>query len=197
MNLPSDSELVETCRTELPYRTQAFEILVERYKQKVFGKTFSIVKNREEAEDLSQDIFVKVFHGLPGFRSNATFSTWLYAITVNTCLNHLETRQRRPWRWVAEDVEEVKAEDLHDTELFFTVRSGLEQEQLQKQIDRIMDSLGAKDREILELRYLQELDYQTIATRIGIGLSATKMRLKRARETFKIQHETQFKGTSQ
>jgi RNA polymerase sigma-70 factor (ECF subfamily) len=190
----SDEELVARCQAELPYQTKSFEMLIDRYKQKVFGKAVSMLKNEEEARDLTQDIFVKVFHGLPAFRREASFSTWLYAITVNPCLNHLEKMQRRPWWWLAEDVEALREAQQEEAEIFLAIGRSLEREELRRMIDRTLNSLNDKSREILRLRHFEELDYETIAGRLGIGLSAAKMRLKRAREEFKLQYEKLAKG---
>ncbi len=185
----SDAELVARCQVELPYQTKSFEILVERYKQKVFGKAVGMLKNAEEARDLAQDIFVKVFHGLSAFRGEASFSTWLYAVTVNTCLNHLEKMQRRPWWWLAEDLDALEEEQRADADTFLAVGRSLEREELRRMIEQTMQALEDKSREIIRLRHFEELDYETIARRLGIGLSAAKMRLKRAREEFKLQFE--------
>ena len=64
----TDDELVRRCQAELPYQTRTFELLIARYQDRVFGKAYNIIKNRDETNDLTQDIFVKVFHALPQFR---------------------------------------------------------------------------------------------------------------------------------
>ncbi len=190
----SDEELVARCKTELPYQAKSFEILLQRYKDKVFSKAVSILKNEEDSRDISQDIFIKVFNGLPSFRSESAFSTWLYAITVNTCLNHKEKMQRRPWWWLAEDIEEVREGHVQEEEFFHLVGKIFEQEDLRKQIDSTLKNLSEQDREILELRFFEELDYKAISRNLGIGLSAVKMRLKRARQEFKheFKHLSKF-----
>ena len=86
----TDDELVLQCQAELPYQIEAFETLVNRYRHKVFGKCLSMVKNTEDAYDVTQDIFIRVFNGIKNFKRKSSFSTWLYTITVNTCLNFIE-----------------------------------------------------------------------------------------------------------
>ncbi len=181
----TDDELIKIAQSELPYQTGAFEILINRYRQKVFGKLISMLKNREEAFDVLQDVFVKVFNGLPRFKGNSSFSTWLYTITVNTALNHIEKMQRRPWWWISEDIGDVKESQREDESLFRQVDESLEREEMRAAIQNAMNSMSENAREIIHLRYFEELDYKTISDRLGIGLSATKMRLKRAREEFK------------
>ena len=185
----SDVELVRQCQEGLPYQTAAFEILMKRYRQRVFAKVLSMIRHREEAIDLLQDIFIKVFNGLPRFQGKSSFSTWLYSITVNTCLNHIEKLQRRPLWWLAGNIDAEKLAQQADEELFFMVDGGLEREELRKWIETALNSLSDSAREVIQLRYFEEKDYRTIADELGIGLSAAKMRLKRAREEFKEKFE--------
>jgi RNA polymerase sigma-70 factor (ECF subfamily) len=157
---------------------------MKRYQASVFRKSLSMLKNREEALDITQDIFIKVFHALPEFRRDATFTTWLYAITVNTCLNHLEKMQRRPWWWLSQEVNEVRIDIQQDEELFLIANQMVENAELKSAIQRTMQALSPTEQEVLRLRYFEEMEYQAIAERLGIGLSAVKMRIKRAREAF-------------
>ena len=180
----TDDTLAERCRAELPYKTAAFEELVQRYQENVFHKVVSMLKNRDEALDLTQDIFIKVFHALPEFRQDASFATWLYAITVNTCLNHLEKMQRRPWWWLSQEGGDARVDIQRDEELFLIANQMADDADQRHAIQRIMQVLSETDRQILHLRYFEEMAYQDIAEQLGVGLSAVKMRIKRARETF-------------
>ena len=103
----SDEELVSHCKMELPYQTMSFEILVKRYQNKVFHKTLTLLKNREDAEDIAKEIFLKVFSKLPTFKGNSSFSTWLYSITVNTCLNVMDQKKRK-LKWFSIEFSELK-----------------------------------------------------------------------------------------
>lgn len=185
----SDDELVKRCKSELPYQTLAFEVLVNRYRNKVFGKVASMMKNQDDAYDVVQDVFVRVFNGLPKFKGDSSFSTWLYTITVNTSLNYIDKMKRRPLWWVSEDVNEVKLNQQEDASLFSVVEQGLERKDLRRLIDKALELVTPAHKEILLLRYFQEMDYQTISDTLDISLSATKMRLKRAREEFKERFE--------
>lgn len=190
----SDELVVQQAQKELPYRTEAYEVLMGRYRHKVFGKLISMLKHREEAHDVMQDVMLKVFNGLPNFKGNSSFSTWLYTISVNTALNHIEKLRRRPWWWISEDVAEMRQDQAADASLFFQFDSGLEREDLQKLIEQVMESLPETAREIIHMRYFREMDYKAIADELKIGLSATKMRLKRAREEFKNEFESISQG---
>jgi RNA polymerase sigma-70 factor (ECF subfamily) len=155
----------------------------------VYSKVLSFLKNKEDAEDVAQEIFIKVFHKLPRFRQEASFSTWLYAVTVNTCLSHIEKATRNPLRWIEDDLDEARISQREDEAMFAMVGRGAERDDLHRLIQRALNGMGELSREILTLRFIEELDYQTIAAKLGIGLSATKMRLKRAREEFRRAYE--------
>ena len=179
-----DAGLVTRCQKELPYESEAFECLVMRYQDRVYGKALTMIRNRDEAADLTQDVFVKVFHALPSFRQDASFSTWLYTITANTCLNHLEKMQRRPWWGMAVNTDEVCVDAQQSEELFSMAGQTVEQTELGEMIEQTMDMVSDTSRETICLRYFEGLDYQSMANRLGISLSALKMRLKRARAEF-------------
>lgn len=185
----ADEELVKLCQGELPYQTDAFEVLMNRYRQRVFGKILSMLRRREDANDVLQDVFIKVYNALPKFQMKSSFSTWVYTITVNTTLNYIDKMQRRPLWWITEDVTESNRSELEDKQLFFAVDQGLEREDLRKQIAAAMENLSEASRKIIQLRYYEELDYKSIAEALDLGLSATKMRLKRAREEFRNHYE--------
>ena len=74
--------------------THAFAVLVDRYKNLVFTLSLKMLQNREEAEEVSQDAFIKVYKSLPKFKSESKFSTWLYKVTYNTCLDRLRSKKR-------------------------------------------------------------------------------------------------------
>lgn len=181
----SDEELVKKCQAELPFITYSFEILVNRYKHEVFEKALFFVQNRQDAEDLSQEIFLKIFDALPKFEMRASFRTWLFAITKNTCLTFIERRKNRRWWWMTVDIDEIKESEREDKSMFILVTNGLEREDLRKKINTVMNQLGPVSKEALELRYYQELDFLRIADTLKIKLSTAKMRVKRAREEFR------------
>ena len=180
----TDEELITLCKRELPYQTTSFEMLVKRYQNKVFHKTMQMVKNKEDAEDVTQEIFLKVFVKLFSFKGESSFSTWLYSITTNSCLNVLDRRTRQP-SWFAIDYSEIKESEKEDEALFAIIHSGLEKKELRQKIETVLDKLSKQDSSILRFRFFEELDYQTITDRLDVKLSAAKMRLKRAKENFK------------
>lgn len=181
----SDRALILQCKQELPYGTRAFECLVDRYKDRVFAKIVGMVRNREEAEDIAQDVFVRVFQGIPGFREESSFSTWLYAITVNVCLNHIEKSKRRPGWWLRDEDADLDEDRFEDAALFQSVTARLENEDVRDRIETTLAGLTRDEQHIIRMRYFEEQDQATIAEVLGIGLSAAKMRIKRARDAFR------------
>ena len=180
----SDEELVKRCQTELPYITDGFEILVNRFKDKVFSRSLAMLRNRQDAEDVSQDIFIKIFDALPKFEMRSSLNTWITAITINTCLTHIDKRKRKPWWWLTEDIDEIEKSQKEERNLFLMITRSSEQEDIREAIQLTLKKMNAQSNEIIKLRFFEEMDYQSIADRLKIKLSAAKMRLKRAREEF-------------
>ena len=168
---------------------------MERYLPRVQSKAESMLGSVEDAKDMTQEIFLKVYSNLGRFEMKSSFSTWLYIITVNTCLNLIDKRNRSPQWWLTEDIDSEFVQQ-EESEIMIIMGKGVERKDVRECIEDTLSDIEDKDREILEMRFLEELDYQTIATKCNIGLSAMKMRLKRAREKFRMTFEDQCMGGS-
>lgn len=92
----TDEELVARCKAELPGNTRSYEELVKRHMNRVYSLVYEVVADKEEAEDIAQDVFIKVYHNLNRFEQQASFSTWLYRIATNSALDTLDKIKRRP-----------------------------------------------------------------------------------------------------
>ena len=90
----TDEELVARCRRELPSNTRSYEELVQRHMHRVYSIVYRVVQNREEAEDIAQEVFVKVFHNIKKFEEQAAFSSWVYRIATNSALDALDKTRR-------------------------------------------------------------------------------------------------------
>ncbi|MDQ6643692.1 MAG: sigma-70 family RNA polymerase sigma factor, partial [Chloroflexota bacterium] len=90
----SDQELVARCKKELPGNTRSYEELVQRHMTHVHSIVYRIVNHKEEAEDITQEVFVKVYHSLKKFEQQAAFSSWLYRIATNSALDALDKTRR-------------------------------------------------------------------------------------------------------
>ena len=189
----TDKELVLRSHYELPYESRSFKELMKRYQKKSFSKVMSMLRNEDDAKDIVQDIFIKVYNNLPKFKMNSSFSTWLYIITVNTTLNFIEKQKRKPTWWLTDNIE-MEFVQQEETEIMYIIGKGVEKEDVGECIEETLTKMNISDKEVLELRFFDEHDYQTISEKIGISLSAMKMRLKRAREEFRSKFELNCMG---
>jgi len=166
----SDTELVARARQG---DEAAFEQLVLRHQRYVFNLAYRVLGDYTEAEDITQEAFVRVWRGLSGFRGQARFTTWLYRIVHNLCLNRLPGLQRELLQ--TEPVEEVLADPGLSPADLFAVREQMAFLHAQ------MDRLPEKYRLVLTLRYLQHLSYDEIAAALEMPMGTVKTHIHRAR----------------
>ena len=160
----------------------AFEELIGRYQERVFRLLSRYSRDRDECEDLAQEVFLKVFRKLHTFSQDSAFFTWLYRITVNTATDHVTKRSRRRLQLVEDN--ETLDEGQPRSEMAGVDQSLLDAE-LAEVTRSILDSLPEKYRSILVLREFEELSYTEIAEVLGIQLGTVESRLFRARQRFK------------
>ena len=171
---PSDAELIERC---LGRDNAAWEQVVGRYRRKVFHIAYKFTGRHDEAEDLTQEIFLKVFRSLEKFHRDADFSTWLSSVARNYCIDRYRAGKRE---------REVVVEDLVAFDLA-PARSGnpyraLEDRDRRSLLRRGLDLLAPKLREAVVLRDLLGLSYQEMAERLGLPEGTVKSRINRGRE---------------
>jgi RNA polymerase sigma-70 factor (ECF subfamily) len=176
----SDEELVSLWQERLPGDPRPFRILMARYRDEVVNTAYRFLGDPRDAEDAAQDVFLKVYRGLPDFRAEASFSTWLYRITVNTCKNELRRRSRHP-TLLTPDLESLGVHLPTTPSAEQTVIAHGRRDAIQETIGQLSET----HREALILRDIQGLSYQEIAEVLEIGLSAAKMRVRRARLAFR------------
>jgi RNA polymerase sigma-70 factor (ECF subfamily) len=168
----------------------AFAELVGHYRGWIFSLTQRLLGNRQDAEEVTQDTFIKALRGLDRFRGDAAFSTWLYRIAINGVRNHYTfwSRQKRG-RTASLDAplendSPTTLGDLIQAEYdspYDTVAS----EDLLERVRRGMDRLPPKHREVLVLRNVHEASYEEIARQLTISVGTVKSRIARARETLR------------
>lgn len=148
----------------------ALEMLVPRYRDRVFRLALSILRNRAEAEDITQDVFVRLWRALPGYNGKASLSTWIYAISRNACLSQL--RKRRP---------QLSLEDP-DAELDPALIEGPPTgDPAVTSVMRMLECLPARYREVVTLFYLEDKSCEQTAAALGIPIGTVKALLHRAR----------------
>lgn len=151
----------------------AFEQLVRRHQRYVFNVAYRVLGDAAEAEDVTQEAFVRAWRGLAGFREQARFTTWLYRITHNLCLNRLPKLRR-------ELLQVEPLEDILD-DAAPTPPDLLEAQEQMALLHAELERMPEKYRLVLSLRYLQHLSYEEIATALSIPLGTIKTHIHRAR----------------
>ena len=184
-----DGELVDMFRATRGERY--FGELYRRYSPRVYAKCLTMLGGEAEARDAVQDIFERALRRIGGFRAEAKFSTWLYAITNNHCIDRLRLRERRRAREEALPENDLltAAGPADGTDAATGGVDWLE-EQSPEAIAYILERLGELDRAALVLRYMDGLSTADLATTLGLGESAAKMRLKRARDRALVIYRT-------
>jgi RNA polymerase sigma-70 factor (ECF subfamily) len=166
---------------------QAFEDLVNKYKQPVLNVIFRTIGDATEAEDLCQNVFVQVFKFADRYRVSAKFSTWLFTITRNLCLNELRRRSRHPAESLDQphpEIEDQPLRQVEDTKGFSPPETLLHGE-LEQKIQQALSELPENQRLAILLCRQDEMSYEDIAKVLGCSLSATKSLIHRGRETMK------------
>jgi RNA polymerase sigma factor (sigma-70 family) len=161
---------------------QAFRILVEQYQDMVFRTSMGLLHDKEEAEDISQEVFIEVFKSIGYFRGESKLSTWLYRVTINKSLNELKKNQRQKTWSKLEDLIKGKKEDRR--ELSVPDRSGDnagESEELGKILQQAIDELPENQRIAFVLAKYDELSYKEIAEIMNSTVSSIESLVHRAK----------------
>ncbi len=183
LNDMSDEELIQ--RLAADQYTLLEKVLYKRYEKKVFNRCVAYVKDKALAHEFVQDIFIKVFEKLPGFRNQSSFSTWLYTITVNHCIDYSRRKSKH------HIIEYMTSETLPDV-VDDLIPDEEENEPMYDRFIKVLSKLPEKHRHMIDLRYLQNKQMKVICEELGMNESAVKMRIKRAREALILQYYTDY-----
>jgi RNA polymerase sigma factor (sigma-70 family) len=166
----NDEDLIRQQFTTNP--NVCFETLYNRYVSKVYRRCLSLTKDAEKAQDYTHDIFIRTFERLDRFQEKSSFSTWLYSISFNYCMDQIKITKRLP----VSSLDEQEADQFTDTQ---------EKEPLEDRLqllNQTLQKLSPNEADLLRMKYQQGLPVQQIAKQLGLNESAVKMRLKRSRE---------------
>ena len=166
---------------------QAYAGLVNRYQNYVFTLTLRMVKNREDAEEVAQDVFIKAYKYLADFRGASKFTTWLYTIVNNTCITFLRKKKMDIHSLDNEKV--FEAADSQDSGMRANI---VEQKSRSAMVNEAIDLLSEDDAQIITLFYKAEQSLEEAAQILGIEVNTAKVRLHRARTRLKEKMETYF-----
>lgn len=156
--------------------TLLFEVLYDRYSALVYNKCYGFAKDGDEAKDLTQDVFLKLFVKLGSFKEKSKFSTWLYAFTYNHCVNYVTRNTAKKFEKQSVDYRDIEnlSEDEEDDNSF-----------LEMKVDKLkvaLEMISPDEKMILLLKYQDFLTIKEIESVLDIGESAVKMRIKRAKD---------------
>jgi RNA polymerase sigma-70 factor (ECF subfamily) len=162
----------------------AFEELVEKYQNRLVGIMHHLVGSAEEAEDLAQEVFLRVYRNRKKYRARAKFSTWLFTIANNLALNALRTRQRKPV--VPLNLSDSGPLGPRPAEQLVRDRANqpvqrVQQQELAAMVRRALETLNERQRIAVLLNKFEEMNYQEIAEVMGLSTKAVKSLLSRAR----------------
>lgn len=177
----SDEELIKFIVEQ--GKTGMYGILYDRYADKVYRKCLSFEKDRDAAQDLAHDVLIKVFIQLAKFESRSRFSTWLYSITYNFCVEYIRKKNKIPTSPLDEEKDDFT--DNEDYEFL---------EMQNDALDKALQKISPEDKMILLMKYQDDIPIKELMVLLDASESAVKMRLARARgrvreiiETFKLE----------
>ncbi len=156
--------------------TQAFAVLVDCYKDLVFTLAIRMLKHREEAEEVSQDTFIKVYKALPKFKGDSKLSTWIYKVAYNSCLDRIK-KNKKHYNDVA-----IDSFTEHQIKTADNALDALEEKEQQKTIQDCLQQLASKDSFLLSLFYFEELSLEEISHIVNMEANTVKVNIHRARK---------------
>ena len=170
---PSDLDLIRRVQKG---EKEPFDELMTRYVRSIYRVAYSFTRNHADADDLSQEAFIRAWRAIRQFNERYQFYTWLRRITVNLCLNHLKRRKRVQLMPLPMSDGDAEAVDIADP------RAGAESSGLRRDLDRALAYLPADQRAVFVLRVDQELSYSEISELLRVPVGTVMSRLNRARE---------------
>ena len=156
--------------------TNAFSVLVNQYKDLVFTLSYKMLKNKEEAEEVSQDTFVKAFNSLNKFKGESKFSTWIYKITYNTCLDRLKKSKKETSILYIDDFSE------HQVKAIENVLDTIDENERNQKIQECLLLLPSEEAFLLTLYYFDDQSIEEIAKVIDCNSNNVKIKLFRSRK---------------
>lgn len=163
----------------------SFQLLIERYQDRLFGLVRHYTKSAVEVEDIVQDTFIKAYRKLESFQHQSSFSTWIYRIAVNTALDFLKRSGRNPVQTV-EDPEVVgEGPQSRASAQLAAPDAALEREEIAEITKNVLAELPEIFRTVLVLREFEDLSYQEMAEVLSVSIGTVESRLFRARARFK------------
>jgi RNA polymerase sigma-70 factor (ECF subfamily) len=166
--------------------SNAFELLMHAYEKKVYSMALRMSGSAEDAFDLSQEIFLRIYRSIGLFKMESSVSTWIYRLSTNVCIDFLRRRKKRPETALISEQEDGEYEnEIPDTR--YSPESEYDKTELREQLSKALLCLSPEHRQIVVLRDINGLSYTEIADLLGIEEGTVKSRLFRAREQLRRQ----------
>lgn len=162
-----------------------FNLIYKRYSGKIFGKCLSLLKSESEAEDATQDVMMKILLNMAKFSGKSRFSTWIYSITYNYCIDFIRRKKKDPSIYVDDFIENLDVED--DVEDRFLMEMNV------KRLKVILEDIPVGDKSILLMKYQDEMSIKEIGQILSKSESAIKMKIKRAKQKFRKTFKEKYK----
>ncbi len=162
-----------------------YSVLYDRYSKKVFGKCISLLKSESKAEDAMQDIFIKILLNLSKFSGKSKFSTWVYSITYNYCIDVIRRKKKDPSVLMDNIADEY--DPIEEVEDQFLLETNIQR------LKVILDEIPVGDKSILLMKYQDNLSIREIGDMLEKSESAIKMKIKRAKLKFKKAYYLKYK----
>lgn len=183
-NLTDEEAVEEYLKTQNNYY---FELLYNRYSSKIYGKCLTILKETNLAQDATQDIMMKILLNLAKFGGRSKFSTWVYSITYNFCIDFVR-KKKKDKSVLVEDINKYEgADDVEDKEIL---------EVRLENLKYILAQIPSGDQSILMMKYMDNMSIKEISSVLDKTESAIKMKLKRAKHKFIIIHQEYEKNST-
>jgi RNA polymerase sigma-70 factor (ECF subfamily) len=171
----SDAEIIESV---LKGNSADYIFIIDRYKNKAFSMLKRMLKNTEDAEEVLQDCFLKVYNNLKTFKFESKFSTWFYRIVYNTALTKLSSRKRQT------ESEMVDIDELHNIESKYSADEFIKND-LSENVRKIVSELPAKNAAVITLFYLEEMTCEEVSETLNMTVNNVKVLLHRSRNLLK------------
>nr|WP_198999612.1 sigma-70 family RNA polymerase sigma factor [Flavobacterium sp. ASV13] len=177
MNTLNDQHYIDKV---LQGETNAFAVLVNRYKDMIFTLALKMLKNREEAEEVAQDTFIKIFNSLSKFKGDSKFSTWIYKIAYNTCLDRLKKNKKE------EQNISIDEFSSHLIKTMDNALSALEDKERKQTIQNCLNLLPSEENFLLTLFYFEDQNLEEIGKIMNINANNVKVKLFRSRQKLAV-----------
>ncbi|MDB6110787.1 MAG: polymerase, sigma-24 subunit, subfamily [Pedosphaera sp.] len=179
----SDEQLVKAAKRG---EMAAFEELVARHRDKIYARAFSMMRNEDEAVDLSQEAWVKSWQRLKQFQGESSFGTWMTRIVINLCLDQLRKRKRQRTESIEEMNEESGGVERQMPVVTTNPTERLERAELRKRIDAALGQLSHEHRTVLVLHEFEDMEYKEIARTMECSIGTVMSRLFYARRKMAV-----------